>query len=122
TGPKENEAAGVPTVWFEFDDLKGHFLRQAIGLTPDRAISLVLAAPTNEARAAHVRHFDQALRTLRLLSAAESAGGLLDAGVPDDDAVAQIGDANTTIVPAPDAAAIAAPSPPPRTPPIGPCP
>lgn len=124
TGPKENEAAGVPTVWFDFDDNKAHFLRQAIGLTPDRAISLVLAAPTNEARAAHVRHFDQALRTIRLLTAAETAAGLVDAGVADDDALAQIGDANTTIVPAPDAAGAIqqAPSPPARTPPIGPCP
>ena len=71
-GPKENEAAGIPSVWFEYDDGK-RFLRQAIAVTNDRAISLVLSAPTNEARSAHVRPFDQALRTLRLLSAAEAA-------------------------------------------------
>lgn len=71
-GPKENEAAGIPSVWFEYDDGK-RFLRQAIAVTNDRAISLVLSAPSLEARSTHVRAFDQALRTLRLLSAAEAA-------------------------------------------------
>jgi hypothetical protein len=71
-GPKENETAGIPSIWFEYDDGK-RFLRQAIAVTNDRAISLVLSAPTLEARSTHVRPFDQALRTLRLLSAAEAA-------------------------------------------------
>jgi hypothetical protein len=71
-GPKENEAAGIPSIWFEYDDGK-RFLRQAIAVTHDRAISLVLSAPTLEARSTHVRAFDQALRTLHLLSAAEAA-------------------------------------------------
>src|SRR4051812_28571066 len=42
-GPKENEAAGLPSVWFEYQDSK-HFLRQAIAFSEDRAISLVLSA------------------------------------------------------------------------------
>ena len=40
-GPKENEEAGLPSVWFEYDDGK-HFLRQAVALDDDRAVSLVL--------------------------------------------------------------------------------
>lgn len=81
-GPKENEAAGLPSVWFEYDDGK-RFLRQAITVNNDRALSLVLSTPTNEARAAHVRPFDQALRTLQMLTAAEIAApvGAVDAGV-----------------------------------------
>jgi len=79
-GPKENEAAGMSSVWFEYDDGK-RFLRQAIAVTNDRAISLVLSAPTIEARSAHVRPFDQALRTLRLLSAAEAAPAGTDAAI-----------------------------------------
>lgn len=80
-GPKENEAAGIPSVWFEYDDGK-RFLRQAIAVTNDRAISLVLSTPTQSARSAHVRPFDQALRTLRILSAAEAApAGAGDAAI-----------------------------------------
>jgi hypothetical protein len=105
-GPRETEAAGLPSIWFEYDDGK-HFLRHAIAFSPDRAISLVLSAPTTEARARNVRPFEQALRTLQLLSPEETAraegidaavssptrdaapvdsnaltdGGLLDAGV-----------------------------------------
>jgi hypothetical protein len=69
-GPKENEQAGIPSVWFELDD--GHdFLRQAVALREDRVISLVLSAPSAEARNAHVRYFEQALRTLRPLTPQE---------------------------------------------------
>jgi hypothetical protein len=87
-GPKENAAAGIPSVWFEYDDGK-RFLRQAIAVTRDRAISLVLSAPTQEARAAHVRPFDQTLRTLQILSAAEAAAPsgstvIADAATSDD--------------------------------------
>ncbi|HEY0479071.1 MAG TPA: hypothetical protein VGD37_16245 [Kofleriaceae bacterium] len=71
-GPKENELAGLPSVWFEYDDGK-HFLRHAIAFAPDRAFSLVLSAPTSEARATHTRAFEQALRTLQLLSVEETA-------------------------------------------------
>ena len=48
-GPRENEEAGLPSVWFEFDDGK-HFLRQAVAFGEDRAISLVLSAPTSDGR------------------------------------------------------------------------
>jgi hypothetical protein len=69
-GPKENEEAGMPSVWFEYDDGK-HFLRQAVAIDEDHVVSLVLSAPTSEARNAHVRAFEQALRTLRPLNAEE---------------------------------------------------
>src|SRR5688572_2911727 len=58
-GPKDNEAAGVPSVWFEYDDGR-RFLRQAVAINGDRALSLVLSAPGNDARATHVRAFEQA--------------------------------------------------------------
>jgi hypothetical protein len=69
-GPKENEEAGMPSVWFEYDDGK-HFIRQAVAIDEDHVVSLVLSAPTAEARNAHVRAFEQALRTLRPLNAVE---------------------------------------------------
>jgi hypothetical protein len=89
-GPKENEVAGLPSMWFEFDDGK-RFLRQAIAVTGDRALSLVLTTPTADARTSHARPFDQALRTLQILTAAESVaptGTVVDAGVvaPPNDA------------------------------------
>jgi hypothetical protein len=80
-GPKENEAAGLPSVWFEYDDGR-HFLRQAIAFSSDRAFSLVLSAPTGDARATHTRAFDQVLRTFQLLSAEEAAAGTVDAAPP----------------------------------------
>jgi hypothetical protein len=81
-GPKENEAAGLPSAWFEYDDGR-HFLRQAIALSSDRAFSLVLSAPTGDARATHTRAFEQALRTLQLLTAEETARAeAIDAAPP----------------------------------------
>jgi hypothetical protein len=71
-GPKETEAAGLPSVWFEYDDGK-HFLRHAIAMSSDRAFSLVLSTPTADARAAHTRAFEQVLRTMQLLTAEETA-------------------------------------------------
>jgi hypothetical protein len=79
-GPKDNEVAGLPSIWFEYDDGK-HFLRQAIAFPassqpsflPDRAFSLVLSTQTSEARATYSRAFEQALRTLHLLSSDETA-------------------------------------------------
>ncbi len=109
-GPRENEAAGLPSVWFEYDDNK-RFLRQAVAVNGDRALSLVLSAPTGDARANHVRPFDTALRTLAVLTAAESAAptGSIDAAV--DDALTTLsGDAGVL------------PPPVPRESPIGPCP
>jgi len=124
-GPKDNEASGLPTVWFEYEDGK-KFLRQAVALGPDRAISLVLAAPSNDARAAHVRSFEQSLRTLRMLTAEETApAGSVDAGVAPIDGAP--GDASTAPADAPsDAAPGAAPAfesaPAPKVNPVGPCP
>lgn len=69
-GPKENEQAGMPSVWFDFDDGED-FVRQAVAVREDRLISLVLSAPSTEARNAHVRYFEQALRTLRPLTPQE---------------------------------------------------
>jgi hypothetical protein len=122
-GPKENDEAGLPTVWFEYDDGK-RFLRQAIGVTNDRAVSLVLSAPTNEARATHVRPFDQALRTLHPLTAAETAqaqsrdGGItmLDAGAVVD-AAPMLVDASVQ-----DAGVVFESAPSSKQNPIGPCP
>ena len=94
-GPKENTVAGVPSVWFEYDDGR-RFLRQALALSSDRAYSLVLASPTAAARSADVRAFDQALRSLRVITPEEAApassslvvdGGALEAGAHPADAV-----------------------------------
>ncbi len=126
-GPRDNEASGLPSVWFEFDDGK-KFLRQAIALgAADRAVSLVLSAPSNEARAAHVRAFEQALRTLRTVSDEEAAAALpaVDGGVPvavptdatsSDSAVVLAVDASL------DAGVTFESAPAPREAPIGPCP
>ena len=106
-GPKENEAAGLPSVWFEYDDGK-RFLRQALAVTNDRAVSLVLSAPSLEARSAHVRSFDQALRTLRLLTAAESAPAGVDASPAVDASIIIVDDAGDAIIRAttPDASVV----------------
>src|SRR5262245_44118772 len=80
-GPKENEAAGLPSVAFEYDDGR-HFLRQAIAISSDRAFSLVLSAPTGDARATHSRAFEQALRTLQLLTPEETRSEATDAAPP----------------------------------------
>jgi len=96
-GPKENEDASVPSVWFDYDDGK-HFMRQAVALGEDRVFSLVLSASTAEARNGQVRAFEQTLRTLRPLTADElgapPAPGttiILDCGV------ATLGDAGLSI-------------------------
>jgi len=87
-GPKDNETVGMPSIWFEYDDGR-RFLRHAIAFSDDRAISLVLSAPSNEARAAHARAFEQALRTLRPLTDEETARATwIDAGPLPDDAAA----------------------------------
>lgn len=70
TGPKDNEDAGLPSVWFDFDDGK-HFMRQAVALGEDRAFSLVLSTSSAEARNSQVRAFEQTLRTLRPLTIVE---------------------------------------------------
>jgi hypothetical protein len=102
-GPKENELAGMASVWFELDDGK-RFLRQAVAIADDRVVSLTLSASSAEARSAHVRAFEQALRTLRPLTLEELGtalpppeqvvmqmvvdAGIADAGAPADAAAA----------------------------------
>jgi len=121
-GPKENEAAGMPSVWFELDDGK-HFLRQAVALGEDRVVSLTLTAASAEARTAHVRAFEQALRTLRPLTLEEMGSALpppqqvvmqlvVDAGV--DGAI-------TPADAAPAATATFESAPAPKINPVGPC-
>jgi hypothetical protein len=118
-GPKENDAAGLPSVWFEYDDGK-RFLRQAVAVTDARAISLVLSAPSNEARAAHVRPFDQALRTLQLLTAEVRADrrrcGDADCRSPRDASTLLADGASL------DAGVMFQSAPVPKLSPIGPCP
>lgn len=113
-GPKENTQNGMPSVWFEVDDGK-RYLRQAVALGEDHVVSLTLAASSAEARSAHVRAFEQALRTLRPLTPEElgvptaSAEQVLmqmvdDAGVGDAAAVvadAAVAVATTTFESAP---------------------
>jgi hypothetical protein len=124
-GPKDNEASGLPAVWFEYDDGK-KFLRQAVALgASDRAVSLVLSAPSNEARASHVRAFEQALRTLRTVSAEEAAASLrsVDAGVVAIDGAVTDGGVTLTDAAATDAGVVSFESAPaPREAPVGPCP
>ena len=126
-GPKDNEASGLPSVWFEYDDGKT-FLRQAVALgVSDRAVSLVLSAPSNDFRATHVRAFEQALRTLRTVSAEEAAASTV---APDAAVAIAIADGpfGTDAAPLSDAAVpgdagVAFESAPaPREAPIGPCP
>lgn len=124
-GPRENEQAGIPSVWFDINDGK-NYVRQAVALDEDRVVSLVLSASSEQARAAHVRAFEQALRTLRPLTPQELGEPLPapqqvvsqlitnDASVPAD----------ATVVPAD--AAIAAPAtafaaPIAKIDPVGPC-
>jgi hypothetical protein len=121
-GPRENEAEGLSSIWFEYNDGK-HFLRHAIAFSPDRAISLILSAPTSAARATHARAFEQALRSLHLLSADETArvSGIdaAVAGVPGD---ASLVDSGALPDAAPDAGVLFESAPAPKVNPIGPCP
>lgn len=121
-GPKENETAGLPSVWFEYDDGR-RFLRQAIAMTGDRAVSLILSAPSNDARASHGRAFEQTLRSLSLLPEAPQPVGAAPAATTLDDA----GPPAPADTP-PDAALVSdgsvefQPAPAPTVSPMGPCP
>jgi len=109
-GPKENEVNGLPSVWFEYDDGK-HYFRQAVALTEDRVISVLLSTSSPDARLSYVRAFESALRTLRPLTLEEAVaaggpavpppdgaivatphgdGGPIDAGILPDAAVATL--------------------------------
>jgi hypothetical protein len=92
-GPKENEDAGLPSVWFEYESRDNkHFLRQAVAINEDHVVSLVLSAPTADARTAQVRSFEQALRTLRPLNQQElAAAGTAPAGSGSGSAAAGSG-------------------------------
>lgn len=118
-GPKDNDAAGLPSVWFEYDDGK-RFLRQAVAVADDRTVTLVLSSPTNDARATNVRPFEQALRSLHTLTADESAQAAgtdagpvtsADAGTLADAAASDVGHASFESAPAPM-----------KLDPVGPCP
>jgi hypothetical protein len=115
-GPKDNELAGLPSVWFEYDDGK-RFLRQAVAVGGDRAVTLVLSSPTNEARAAHVRPFEQALRTLRPLTTDETQTNEPDAAVAPQAPADGGAPADATTI---DAGFESAPAP--KINPVGPCP
>ena len=80
-------------VWFEYDDGK-QFLRQAVAIDADHVVSLVLSASSTEARNAHVRAFEQALRTLRPLTA-EEMGVLAGSAAPAAGSAARAGSAAT---------------------------
>lgn len=71
SGPKENVAAGMPSVWFEFTDGK-RYVRQALAANERRVVSLALTAGSIADRGTHARAFDQALRSLHELSEAEA--------------------------------------------------
>jgi len=102
-GPKENEDAGLPSVWFEYDDGR-HFLRQALAIDADHVVSLVLSASSTEARNAHVRAFEQALRTLRPLTSEEMGALAGSSAAPAGSAATPAGSA------APKAGSAAAPA------------
>ncbi len=92
-GPKENEDAGLPSVWFDYDDGK-HFMRQAVALDEDRVFSLVLSASTAEGRNGQIRAFEQTLRTLRPLTSDEVvAPPAPGTTIVRDGGVAPLGDA-----------------------------
>jgi hypothetical protein len=118
-GPRENEEAGLPTVWFEYDDGK-RFLRQAVALTEDRVVSLVLSTSSAESRTSYVRAFEQALRTLRPLTPEEiapAASATPDAGIEPTDGGA-LADAAAA---APTLAAPVQTAPTPKINPVGDC-
>jgi hypothetical protein len=118
-GPKEGEQAGMPSVWFEIDDGK-QFLRQAVAVGEDRIVSVVLSAPSADARNAHGRAFEQTLRTLRPLTPEELG---VPAPPPEVVVMQLVGDAGVTDAPsdaAPAATAFVS-APAPKIAPVGPC-
>jgi hypothetical protein len=117
-GPRENEAAGLPSVWFEYDDGR-QFLRQAIAISSDRAFSLVLSAPNSDARATHTRAFEQALRTFQLLTPEEARSEPVDAAVAPGDAPPV--DAGLIDAPGLDGGIVFESAPAPAINPVGPC-
>ena len=108
----------MPTVWFEYDD--GHrFLRQAVAVTEDRIVSLVLSTSSTDARTSYVRSFEQALRTLRPVTAEE----LVPQGtaVPADAALADTGTLADAAVTQPTQVLSVQAAPSPKISPVGDC-
>jgi hypothetical protein len=103
-GPKDNEAAGMTSVWFEYDDGK-RFLRHAVAIAGERAVSLVLSTDSLDARSSLARPFDQTLRTLRPLTAAEAEGS--DSSGSTSTSASASADAAATVAVSIDAAASA---------------
>jgi len=123
-GPKENDANGLPSVWFEYDDGR-RFLRHAIAVTADKAISLVLSAPTNDVRSSHGRAFEQVLRSLSLLPepvAPIAPGSATQGAAPDDAQPAAPADAPPDAPIVIDGGVEFQPAPVPTISPVGPCP
>ena len=126
-GPRENDAVGMSSVWFEYDDAdpktnKGHFLRQAVTLTEDRVITLLLSTSSIDARTSYTRAFEQTLRTLHPLTAEEAqaapsepapATPIGDAGVTATLADAAVAQTSTPTFPS---------APVPKQSPVGACP
>lgn len=124
-GPKENVAAGLPSVWFEFTDGK-RYVRQAIAANERRVVSFALSTGSIADRGTHARAFDQALRSLQELSEAEAravapsasstdGGGSGDAALPPPQPGASPPSSPSSAEPAlsttnPPAAAASAPS------------
>lgn len=71
-GPKENLAAGLPSVWFEYTD-NLRYSRVALAVNARRAVTMVLTTSSVADRASHARAFDQALRSLHELSDDEAS-------------------------------------------------
>jgi hypothetical protein len=121
-GPQEHEQAGMPSVWFELEHGK-QFARQAVALGEDRIVSLTLTAGSAEARNAHVRAFEQALRSLRPLTLEEEGTAL----PPPEQVVMQlvsdagVADAASVVDAAPGGAATFESAPAPKINPVGPC-
>ena len=117
-GPKAtgDEATAMSSMWFEYDDGK-HFVRQAVALSTERAVSLVLVASTSEARSSHARAFEQALRTMATTVEEAAAIVVADASVAADDGPVPVADAAML-----DAGAMFESAPAPRIEPVGSCP
>lgn len=114
-GPKENVAAGLPSVWFEFTDGK-RYVRQAVAANERRVVSFALSTGSIADRGTHARAFDQALRSLQELSEAEARAAAPSS--PSTDGGAAPPPAQPGVSP-PSSPSSAAPAPSPATPPAG---
>lgn len=95
SGPKENEQAGLPSVWFELSDNR-RFVRLAVAVNERRAVTLVLSTLSAADRASHSRAFDQTLRSLQELSEAEVAPAVVATAADTPAADAPTSDAEPT--------------------------